>query len=128
MPNKKEVCWKCKEVKAGVTLCSDDRLCPDSYQENECGLAAIRASASIAPVTVTKSVTVPAVGVSNASLKRAARAATIQERSREPGSCQTLASKSKNSIDKKCKSTVSATTDVEVNTNSPDGAPKADHL
>lgn len=30
-----EICWKCKELKLVVTLCADDRLCPDCDTENE---------------------------------------------------------------------------------------------
>lgn len=38
----REVCWRCKKLKDGVTLCAEDRLCPDCDRENERGLRAIR--------------------------------------------------------------------------------------
>lgn len=37
-----ELCFKCGEVKQGVTLCADDRLCPECYMKNEIALKAIR--------------------------------------------------------------------------------------
>jgi hypothetical protein len=41
-----ERCWKCHEIKRGVELCpSDDRLCPDCYQANECLLQKTHTSA-----------------------------------------------------------------------------------
>lgn len=40
-----ELCWRCKEVKPGVKLCAEDRLCPQCDEENELALAAIRAAA-----------------------------------------------------------------------------------
>ena len=56
-----ELCFKCKEIKRGVTLCADDRLCPDCYQKNELALKAIReeqqakasANANNSPVAIT---------------------------------------------------------------------------
>jgi len=37
-----ELCSKCREIKSGVTLCADDRLCPDCSAENERQLAVLK--------------------------------------------------------------------------------------
>jgi hypothetical protein len=37
-----ELCGNCKEVKHGVTLCAEDRLCPDCCEKNAQALAALR--------------------------------------------------------------------------------------
>lgn len=37
-----EICFKCKEIRHGVFLYGDDRICPQCYEKNEQALAAIR--------------------------------------------------------------------------------------
>jgi hypothetical protein len=37
-----ELCWNCKELKHGVTLCAEDRLCSECYEKNVQALTAIR--------------------------------------------------------------------------------------
>jgi hypothetical protein len=53
----REICSGCKQIKEDVTLCADDRLCRDCYQENERQLAIIAAaktSATDIPVAEAK--------------------------------------------------------------------------
>jgi hypothetical protein len=37
-----ELCWNCKEEKHGVTLCAEDRLCPECNEQNVKALAALQ--------------------------------------------------------------------------------------
>lgn len=37
-----ELCWNCKQQKQGVTLCAEDRLCPECNEQNVKALAALR--------------------------------------------------------------------------------------
>jgi len=37
-----EVCWGCKQLKSGVKLCAEDRLCRECDAANQCALSAAR--------------------------------------------------------------------------------------
>ena len=69
-----ELCWKCKQIRKGVTLYGDDRCCPACIEENDKKLAAIREERKSAGVEdsteETLNLPIPPVAGPSCSVKR----------------------------------------------------------